>query len=107
MPDEDMYGGGGGMDAGTSAGPEDHTDMGPEEMEKKDENGEHTELLSKAFFQGKEPKPGEEWIIKIVHDHGDDVEVAYATGKDKGMEEGMSEGPEMGKVDQKLGEMAY
>jgi len=103
MAADEMYG----MDDGGGSGEE--MPQSSNEGMHKDEEGEYgeTALLPKSFFQGKEVKPGEEWIIQIVHDHGDEVEVKYATGKgDKGSEDEMSEGPEMAKADQKLQSMA-
>jgi len=45
------------------------------------EPGEENEtaLLPKTILGGKEFKPGEEVVLKIVADHGEEVEVEYAT----------------------------
>lgn len=108
MAADEMYG----MDDGAGAGSDSPEPQAQDEgmhKEDKEEYGE-TALLPKSFFGGKQPKPGEEWIVEIVHDHGDEVEVKYATGKgDKGSgsEGEMAEGPEMDKADQKLQSMAY
>ncbi len=48
----------------------------------KEEEGE-TALLPKSILAGKEFKPGEEVVLKIVHMYDDEVEVAYATGEEK------------------------
>ena len=54
-----------------------------------------TALIPKALLGGKEFKPGEEVVMKIVHDHGDEVEVAYATGHDEGNKNSDGDSPEM------------
>lgn len=46
------------------------------------ESGE-TALLPKSILGGKEFKPGEEVVLKVVNVHDDQVEVAYATGESK------------------------
>lgn len=46
-------------------------------------------LIPKSLLAGKEFKPGEEVVLKIVRDYGDQVEVQYA--KDEGEGEGDEE----------------
>lgn len=41
-----------------------------------------TALLPKSILGGKEFQPGQEVVLKIVREHGDQVEVQYATEKD-------------------------
>lgn len=48
----------------------------------KEESEGTTALLPKSILAGKEFKPGEEVVLKIVHIYDDDVEVEYATGKE-------------------------
>ena len=98
--DEDMYGGMG-QDQGPSTDPEPQQpdEQKPEEME-----GE-TALIPKTLLAGKKFDVGDEVVLEIVHDHGDEVEVKYAPEKPGGGEgEG---GPEMAQADQKLASMAY
>ncbi len=67
----------------------------PDEKEK-DEKPEvegHTELVSKKLLGGKDFKPGEEVVLKVVRDYGDEIEVSYAPEKPKG--KGMSEDEEL------------
>lgn len=47
-----------------------------------DESGE-TALLPKSILAGKEFRPGEEVVLKIVRVHDDEVEVEYAPEKPK------------------------
>lgn len=72
--EEDSY-------SSTASPSESPTDEKP--MEEKDD-GDTTALLPKSILAGKEFKPGEEVILRIVHDYGDQIEVEYATEK-KGM----------------------
>ncbi len=86
---------GGGGDTGDTAN---STDKGtppeggtPNEEQKPDEQkpeGE-TALVPKGLLGGKEFQPGEEVVFKIVRFHGDEVEVAYATGESEKEEGGM------------------
>ena len=62
-----------------------------------------TALLPKSILAGKEFKPGEEVVLKIVHIYGDEVEVAYATGEEGGGE--YKDKPEMGKSMDKMSAM--
>lgn len=84
MPSEDLYppsGGTGPPDKGEAA---DHSEA--------DESSEQTALLPKSILAGKDFKPGEEVVLKIVRIHDDEVEVAYATEKPEteNKSEGMS-----------------
>lgn len=60
----------------TSTAGEDKTET--DEMEE----SEPTALLPKSILGGKEFKPGEEVVLKIVHIYEDEVEVEYATGEE-------------------------
>lgn len=57
----------------------------PEKQAAPTEEKEHEEgvtaMLPKSILAGKEFKPGEEVVLKIVAMHDDQVEVTYATGK--------------------------
>ncbi len=57
---------------------------GAEDKETKEDMGEATALLPKTVLGGKEFKPGEEVVLKIVHVYEDEVEVAYATEHPEG-----------------------
>jgi hypothetical protein len=43
---------------------------------KGNEDGE-TALLSKSFFGGHQPKPGEQYYVEVVRSYEDEVEVKY------------------------------
>ena len=66
-------------------------DDAPDKMSDDEKGSEgETALLPKTILAGKEFKPGDEVVLKIVAMHGDEVEVAYATeegGEDDGMDE--------------------
>ena len=83
-------------------------DMAAKSDGKEKESEQETALLPKSVLGGKEFKVGEEVVLKIVHDHGEEVEVEYATEKpDK--EESPSEesgGSDMAMADNKLSSMA-
>lgn len=67
----------------------------PQEQEEKSEDGP-TALLPKSILAGKDFKPGEEVVLKIVAMHDDQVEVAYSYGdKGEGKEEA-AESPKAG-----------
>lgn len=66
---------------------------------KSEEPEEKTALIPKSLLMGKEFKPGEEVIFKIVHEYQDEVEIAYATGEKK-------DKSEMDKAGDKMDEMA-
>lgn len=55
---------------------------GAEDTETEEDMGEATALLPKSVLGGKEFKPGEEVVLKIVHIYEDEVEVEYATGEE-------------------------
>ena len=59
----------------------------PAEAEKPEAPAEEskptTAVLQKSILAGKEFKPGDEVILKIVAMHDGEVEVAYATGEEK------------------------
>lgn len=57
-------------------------DEGGEDKEGIEDQGE-TALVPKSMFMGKELKPDDEFIFKIVKDHGEEVEIKYATGKEE------------------------
>ena len=80
----------------------------PKSEEKPDENNEQTALIPKGLLAGKDFEPGEEVVFKIVKMHGDEVEIAYATGEESGEDKGEGEGEdsEMAKADKKLSMMA-
>ncbi len=75
-----MGGGGGGEDAFADAEP----DAKPEGEEKKETEAGVTAMLPKTILGGKEFKKGEEVVLKIVADHGDQIEVAYSYGDEGG-----------------------
>lgn len=54
------------------------------------EEGE-TALLPKSILAGKEFKPGDEVVLKIVHMYEDEVEVAYASEKEPEGDTGMGD----------------
>ena len=66
-----------------------------------------TAIIPKSLLAGKDFKPGEEMVVKIVGIHGDKVEIAYAPEKGGEGEEpekaGMPEG--MGGGDQEMQSM--
>ena len=53
-----------------------------------------TALLPKTILAGKKFDVGEEVVLKIVHDHGDEIEVAYAPEKKEGEDDGDEGGGE-------------
>lgn len=66
----------------------------PDEKEKDVED--HTELVSKKLLGGKEVKEGDEIVVQVVKDYGDEVEVRYAPAKPDNKEpHGMSEDEEL------------
>lgn len=66
----------------TEEAPETGTDT--EETSEKEDTGEASALLPKSVLGGKEFKPGEEVVLKIVHVYEDEVEVSYASEKPEG-----------------------
>jgi hypothetical protein len=73
---------------------------------KSGEDEYETALLPKAVLGGKEFKVGEEVVLKIVHDHGDEVEVQYATEEPEKKDESGGEPSDMASADAKLESMA-
>lgn len=71
-------------------------DAGKVDEEEKDT----TALIPKTLFAGKDFKPGDEIVLKIVHLYEDEAEVEYAHGDEK--EEGK---PEPSMMDQARGRM--
>jgi len=59
--------------------------MGQESSDQSSEQGDkmegETALLPKSILGGKKFNVGEEVVLKIVHEYGDEVEVAYAPEK--------------------------
>lgn len=47
-----------------------------------DDTGQ-TALLPKSILAGKDFKPGDEVVLKVVHLYDDEVEVEYASGEDE------------------------
>ena len=72
----------------------------PQESESK--GGEQTAILPKSILAGKEFKPGEEVVLKIVAIHDNDVEVEYAS-EEGSKEEEAGETPEQEMAEQKGG----
>lgn len=68
----------------TGSAPSEPTPRESEEGEHKEEG--ETALLPRTILQGKDFKPGEEVVLKIVRIMDDQIEVAYATGEEKGGE---------------------
>lgn len=55
--------------------------------EKDKDEGSETALIPKSLLAGKQFKPGDEVVLRIVRDYEDEVEVEYATeegGKGEG-----------------------
>lgn len=83
----------------------------PEQEDKEQEGQEPTAVLPKSILMGKDFKPGEEVVLKIVRIHDDQVEVAYAPEKGKEgegegeMAEAPAPGPEAGGGDQEMAGM--
>ncbi len=93
MPD--YYGGGddeGAMDGKPTMGASD------KDSPKEEEEGT-TALLPKSILAGKEFKPGDEVVLKVVHLFDDEVEVSYATEKAGEKEEGSEMSKSMGKME--------
>lgn len=73
------------------------------EKDNESEEGE-TALLPKSILAGKKFEVGEEVVLKIVHEYDDEIEVAYATGKDEKEE---SDNPDMAAAHSEMDKMAY
>lgn len=63
--------------------PEPTEDDSPKPESKGEEPDTETTLIPKTLLAGKEFKPGDEVIFKIVHMYDDEVEIAYATDEKK------------------------
>ena len=63
----------------------------PAEEPKESSGDEPVAILPKSILAGKEFKPGEEVVLKIVEIHDDEVVVEYAPSKGGEGEEGYSE----------------
>lgn len=75
-------------------GPDEQPAMAQAEDRSPDGDDGETAVLPKSILAGKDFKPGEEVVLKIVAIHDDSVEVAYATD-DEEHKEGKEE-PEGG-----------
>lgn len=67
--------------------PEDQTDTtadtdSDDSGKGKDDYGSESALIPKALLAGKDFKPGDEVVFKIVHMYEDEAEIAYSDGKD-------------------------
>ena len=83
-PPDDMF----------SDGPE---PAGPKTAETEEAGENQTAILPKTILAGKDFKPGEEVVLKIVAIHDNDIEVEYAPEKGKeGPEKEMAEAPQGG-----------
>jgi hypothetical protein len=84
-------------------GEEGRKEGSPKEESVDDQNaGNPTALLPKTILGGKTFKVGDEVVLKITADHGDEVAVAYATEK-PGMSEEKSGAEELDEMDKKGG----
>lgn len=54
------------------------SDESTDKPKKDNSEDEATALLPKSILGGKKFKPGDEVVLKIVHEYEDEVEVAYA-----------------------------
>ena len=72
---------------GNPGGGEDYFSDGPKDapqMEEKEEHaGGETGILPKTLMAGKDFKPGEEIVLKVVAVHENDFEVEYSHGDEK------------------------
>ena len=104
MP-QDFYGEG---DEGASTATAEHDESVPHDdkdgMEDKDEG--ETALIPKALLAGKDFKPGEEVVFKVVHLFEDEVEISYSNGKEKPEEKPKSQMEQSGDALEKLGKPA-
>lgn len=102
--EDNMYSG---MGGDTSAGSDTPAQPSPDEGEGKEKDmGGETALIPKSLLAGKDFQVGEEVVLKIVHDHGDEVEVEYASEKPDEKGAGEMGPPEMASADAQLGQMA-
>lgn len=63
-----------------------------------------TAVLPKSILMGKEFKPGDEVVLKIVRMHEDEIEVEYATGEEEKGEGEAEEAGEGGKATMPTGD---
>lgn len=87
----------------TAAAPESGGAMGSDKKSGEDEY--ETALLPKSILGGKKFDVGEEVVLKIVHDHGDEIEVQYASEKPDEKEPAGGKS-DMEMADEKLASMA-
>lgn len=80
-------------------------DRGEPEKAPDEKGDDATAVLPKAILAGKEFKPGDEIVLKVVHVGEDDVVVEYAHGGEGDHEEEASE-PAPEPAPQPKGEMA-
>lgn len=86
MPDDTNYMGDGAPDAAA-----------PETPAQQDDQGDSTKtaILPMAFFQGKEPQPGDTCEVKVEAVHDGSVEVSYQSSETSDQEQAEPE-PDMG-----------
>ncbi len=91
------------MDQGNSYYPEDQSDEAAEpaghDESKENEYGSESALIPKALLAGKDFKPGDEVVFKIVHMYEDEVEIEYSTGPDEKKESKSTMDESMEKMD--------
>lgn len=85
MPETSYYpqigGGGAGPPAPASAAPAAAESKPPAAEDEAEGDVGETALLPKSILAGKDFKPGDEVVLKVVHLYDDEVEVAYAPEK--------------------------
>lgn len=99
MPSEDYM-----PDTGEDTAPTAPSDSGPDAAAGSDAAESDSFLVPKSAFQGQELKPGDEFIFKVVKDHGEEVEVEYSKGE--GKDDEYAEKPTMGESMQGMDKMA-
>jgi len=71
-------------------------DSSPKSKSKEEDDNMPTALIPKSLLAGKDFKPGDEIVFKIVHLYDDEAEIAYATEKKSKDDSGESDrGDEM------------
>lgn len=84
MP-EDYYSDGPEAGGGDVQAPPEHQGEGEGQADESEHENEPTALLPKSILAGKEFKPGDEVVLRILAIHDDEVEVAYSyEDKDEG-----------------------
>lgn len=92
--------------ADDAAAPQQSDDTPPTETNKDEQEPEgETALLPKSILAGKEFKPGEEVVLKIVHLYDDEVEVEYAKDEADSNSNEKEDSPEMAGAMGKLSAM--